>query len=48
VLLPRQFSPEDITAEEWLAMSEEDFQQRFGTTPLKRAGLKKIQSNISR
>ena len=48
VLLPRQFSPEDITAEEWQAMSEEDFQQRFGATPLKRAGLKKMQSNISR
>ena len=48
VLLQRNFSPEDISAEEWLAMSEEDFLQRFGQTPLKRAGLKKIQSNILR
>lgn len=46
-IMPREFSPEDISTEEWLAMSEEDFLQRFGHTPLKRAGLKKIQSNIS-
>ena len=46
VLLPREFSPADISKAEWLTMSEEDFQQRFGSTPLKRAGLKKIQSNI--
>ena len=47
-ILPREFSPQDISAEEWLTMSEEDFLQRFGHTPLKRAGLKKIQSNILR
>lgn len=47
-IMPREFSPQDISAEEWLAMSEEDFLQRFGHTPLKRAGLKKIQSNIKR
>ena len=46
LLLPREFSPNDISKAEWLTMSEEDFQQRFGSTPLKRAGLKKIQSNI--
>lgn len=48
VLLQRDFSPEHISAEEWLAMNEDDFLQRFGQTPLKRAGLKKIQSNIKR
>jgi epoxyqueuosine reductase QueG len=46
--MPREFSPQDISAEEWLAMNEDDFLQRFGHTPLKRAGLKKIQSNILR
>jgi epoxyqueuosine reductase len=47
-IMPREFSPQDISAEEWLTMSEKDFLQRFGHTPLKRAGLKKIQSNILR
>lgn len=47
-IMPREFSPQDISNEEWLMMSEGDFQQRFGQTPLKRAGLKKIQSNIKR
>ena len=47
-IMPREFSPQDISAEEWLAMNEDDFLQRFGHTPLKRAGLKKIQSNIKR
>lgn len=46
MLLPREFSYADIPAEEWLQMSDEEFLQRFGPTPLKRAGLKKIQSNI--
>lgn len=45
-LLQREFSPKDISANDWLSMSEEEFQQRFGPTPLKRAGLQKIQSNI--
>lgn len=45
-LLLREFSPKDISASEWLSMDEEEFLRRFGSTPLKRAGLRKIQSNI--
>lgn len=44
--LPRLFSSDDISPEEWLTMSEEQFSSNFSSTPLKRAGLKKIQSNI--
>ena len=33
------FDPRDISAEQWLAMSEEEFSTRFGVTPLKRSGL---------
>lgn len=47
-LLQREFSPKDMSDKEWLAMDEQMFQQRFGSTPLKRAGLEKIQSNIRR
>ena len=47
-LLQREFSPKNISDKEWLAMDEQMFQQRFGSSPLKRAGLEKIQSNIKR
>ena len=40
------FNPRDISAEQWLAMSEEEFSARFGTTPLKRSGLERIKANI--
>ena len=40
------FDPREITSEQWLTMSEEEFSQRFGTTPLKRSGLERIKKNI--
>ena len=40
------FDPRDISAEQWLTMSEEEFSARFGTTPLKRSGLERIKENI--
>ena len=42
------FDPRDISAEQWLAMSEEVFSARFGTTPLKRSGLERIKKNIKK
>jgi epoxyqueuosine reductase len=42
------FDPRKITAEEWATMSEEVFQSRFGSTPLKRCGLERIQKNINK
>ena len=40
------FDPAELTAEEWLTMSEEEFMLRFGQTPLIRSGLQRIQHNI--
>lgn len=40
------FTPTDIDAEEWLAMDEESFDARFGSTPLKRSGLERIKENV--
>ena len=40
------FDPRNISAEQWTAMSEEEFSLRFGTTPLKRSGLERIKKNI--
>ena len=42
------FDPREISAEEWLAMSEEEFSVRFGSTPLKRSGLERIKQNVKR
>jgi epoxyqueuosine reductase len=42
------FDPREISAEEWLTMSEEEFLARFGTTPLKRSGVERIKKNIKR
>lgn len=40
------FDPAEITPEEWLSMSEEEFAERFGHTPLLRSGLQRIRQNI--
>ena len=40
------FDPRNISAEQWTAMSEEEFSTQFGTTPLKRSGLERIKKNI--
>ena len=41
------FDPAEISAEEWLAMSEESFSERFGNTPLISSSLPRIQKNIN-
>lgn len=40
--------PRRMTAEEWLSLDEEQFQARFGTTPMPRAGLQRIQASITK
>ena len=42
------FDPAEFGAEQWLAMSEEEFSATFAATPLKRSGLKRIQQNAER
>lgn len=42
------FDPLTTAPEAWLAMDEEAFRERFGTTPLTRSGLKRIQDNLRR
>ncbi len=39
------FNPAAMSADDWLAMSEETFAEQFAATPLKRSGLKRIQQN---
>ena len=39
------FNPDEMTAEDWLALSEEEFLERFGSTPMKRAGLERLKEN---
>ncbi len=40
------FSPEEFSAKEWLEMSETEFSDLFGSTPLKRSGLERIKQNV--
>ena len=40
------FNPRNISPSHWDEMTEEDFLLRFGTTPLKRSGLKRIKDNV--
>ncbi len=40
------FDPRDCTAEQWLAMSEAEFEAQYGTTPMLRSGLRRIQQSI--
>lgn len=40
------FNPIEMTPQEWLALSEEEFSKRFSQTPLKRSGLARIKANI--
>ena len=42
------FDPREITAEQWMTMTEEEFAEKFGSTPLKRSGLERIKANIRR
>ena len=40
------FDPATLSPEDWHAMSEEEFADRFGHTPLVRSGLQRIKQNI--
>lgn len=40
------FDPVAMTEEEWLALTEEEFDRRMGLTPLTRSGLERIRRNI--
>lgn len=42
------FYPENISQEQWLGMSEQEFLDCFGSTPLRRSGLQQIQDNINK
>ena len=47
-LFDPMFDPREITAEQWMTMAEEEFAEKFGSTPLKRSGLERIKANIRR
>lgn len=38
--------PRTLSAEEWTGMSDEDFAERFASTPLKRSGLRRIRRSV--
>ncbi|MBP5210797.1 MAG: tRNA epoxyqueuosine(34) reductase QueG [Bacteroidales bacterium] len=38
---------EAVSKQEWLSMSQEEFEKRFGDTPLSRPGLEKLKNNIN-
>lgn len=42
------FDPRQISATDWQAMTEEEFSEKFGSTPLKRSGLERIKANTER
>ena len=42
------FDPRTIDIEEWESMSEEQFIDTYGSTPLKRSGLERIKQNIKK
>ena len=43
-----QYNPIELTSEWWLSLSKEEFSERFGGTPLERAGLERMQANIKK
>ena len=47
-LFDPMFDPRETTAEQWMTMAEEEFAEKFGSTPLKRSGLERIKANIRR
>lgn len=42
------FDPRTLNQAEWLTMSEKQFSDTFGSTPLKRSGLERIKGNIKK
>jgi len=41
------FDPLELTPETWLAMTDKEFAERMGETPLTRSGLERIRRNCS-
>lgn len=41
-----RFSPLEMEAKDWLALSEEEFKNNFGPTPMARAGIDRIKRNL--
>ena len=41
------FNPAEMTPADWLSLSEEEFSEKFASTPLERAGLERLKSNLS-
>ncbi len=41
------FDPTEMTPSEWLSLSEEEFSERFASTPMERAGLERLKGNLS-
>ena len=41
------FNPVEMTPSEWNALSDEEFSDKFGTTPLLRAGIERLKDNLS-
>lgn len=41
------FDPAAMTPEAWISLSEEEFSAKFASTPLERAGLERLKSNLS-
>ena len=42
------FNPRTISPTGWLEMTEEEFAEKLGTTPLKRCGLERIKQNVKK
>ena len=40
------FNPADMTPADWLALSEEEFSEKFASAPMKRAGLERLKENL--
>lgn len=40
------YNPMEISREEWLSLSDEEFSSRFASTPLHRAGLARLKENL--
>lgn len=42
------FTTDNLTPQEWLTMTSEEFSGKFGKTPLKRGGIERIKSNLKK
>ena len=46
-LFTPRFSPEKMTAKQWLKLTEQEFLAEFGSTPMQRSRIDRIKANIS-